>query len=125
MSTISISLFNAIGLPKQAISLALKIALTSSILLITEFWPLSPNSYPTSWKQFYTYGQLIHSFNNRGSFGIALLINPSNPSPFQHIPHNEPLLAKYTLLFIFSKLLVYCLYLPPSLFHTDMSAILE
>lgn len=103
MSTISISLFNAIGLPKQAISPALKIAQTSSIHLITEFWPLSPNSYPTSWIHFYAYGQLIHSFNNRGSFGIVLLINPSNPSPIQHIPHNEPLLAKYTLSFIFFK----------------------
>ena len=79
MTTISISLFNATGLPRQAISLFLKLAESSSVLLITETWLLSPNKYPTSWQQFHTYGQPNQSIKNRGSPGIALLVNPSCP----------------------------------------------
>ncbi|KAG1039634.1 hypothetical protein G6F43_012459 [Rhizopus delemar] len=122
MTTMSIALFNATGLPKQAISAILKLAESSSILLITETWLLHPNRYPTSWKQFHTYGQ---PSGNRGSLGITLLINPSNPFPVQHIPHSDPLLAKYTLSFTISKLLIHCLYLPPSLSRADVSNILD
>ncbi|KAG1442210.1 hypothetical protein G6F55_013032 [Rhizopus delemar] len=125
MSTVSISLFNATGLPKQAISPILKLAESSSVLLITESWLLPPNKYPTSWKQFHTYGQPIQSFKHRGSLGIALLINPLTSATVQHIPHKNPLLAKYTLSFIISKILVHCLYLPPSLSHTEVSNILQ
>lgn len=38
MTTMSISMFNAFGLPKQDIYPILKLAESSSILLITETW---------------------------------------------------------------------------------------
>ncbi|KAG1494654.1 hypothetical protein G6F54_007726 [Rhizopus delemar] len=98
---------------------------SSSVLLITESWLLSPNRYPTSWQQFHTYGQPIQSIKNRGSLGIALLVNPSCPFSVQHIPPRHTLLAKYTLSFIIAKYLVHCLYLPPSLSHTEVSNILD
>ena len=125
MTTISISLFNATGLPRQAISPLLKLAESSSVLLITETWLLSPNKYPTSWQQFHTYGQPIQSVKNRGSLGIALLVNPSCPFSVQYIPPRHSLLAKYTLSFVISKHLVHCLYLPPSLSHTEISNTLD
>ncbi|PHZ15990.1 uncharacterized protein RHIMIDRAFT_288893 [Rhizopus microsporus ATCC 52813] len=62
---------------------------------------------------------------NRGSLGIALLVNPSNPFPVQHIPHKNDILAKYALSFTISKYLVHCLYLPPSLPHAEFSNILN
>ncbi|KAG1040918.1 hypothetical protein G6F43_012201 [Rhizopus delemar] len=46
-------------------------------------------------------------------------------SAVHHIPHKNPLLAKYTLSFIISKILVHCLYRPPSLSHTEISNILQ
>jgi hypothetical protein len=38
MTIMSIAMFNAFGLPKQAISRILKLGESSSILLITETW---------------------------------------------------------------------------------------
>lgn len=124
MRTLSLSLFNATGLPKQAISPILKHVESSSALLITETWLLSPNRYPTPWQQFHTYGQPINSSNHRGSLGIALLVNPISPYTVHHIQHNHPLLAKYTLSFTIAKILVHCLYLSPSLSHSEVSDLL-
>ena len=120
MTTISISLLKATGLPKQAISPFLKLAESSSVLLIIKTWLLSPNKYPTFWQQFYAYGQPIQSIKNRGSLGIALLVNPSYLFSVQYIPLRHSLLTKYTLSFVISKHLFHCLYLLPSLSHTEI-----
>src|SRR6478735_5433381 len=56
MSSLRISLFNATGLPKQAISPILQLSQNSDLLFITETWLLSPNRYPTTWSQYHTYG---------------------------------------------------------------------
>ena len=124
----SITLFNATGLPKQAIYPILQIAEQASLLFITETWLLTPNKYPTTWKQFHTYGQPINSTHqrNRGHLGIALLVNPTFKQHVYHIQHENPLLAKYTLsVVISSKILIHCLYIPPHLDDTELSEILE
>lgn len=122
-----ISLFNATGLPKQSIYPMVNLAQNSSLLFITETWLLPPNKYslPT-WKQFHTYGAPVNSYNlHRGQFGIALLVNPDFKLPIHHITHSNPLLAKFTLsIIINSKLLIHCLYLPPSLGSDQVSEIL-
>ncbi|KAG1016090.1 hypothetical protein G6F26_012788 [Rhizopus arrhizus] len=123
-----ISLFNATGLPKQSIYPLINIAQNSSLLFITETWLLSPNKYSLpSWKQFHTYGVPVNSYNlHRGQLGLALLVNPDFKLPIHHINHVNPLLAKFTLsIIINSKLLIHCLYLPPSLESAQVSEILS
>ena len=97
MTNISVTLFNATGLPKQAIYPILKIAENSSLLYITETWLLAPNKYLTTWKQSHTYGQPINSihYRNRDHPSIALLINPTFKQHIYHIQHENPTLAKY------------------------------
>ncbi|KAG0930687.1 hypothetical protein G6F29_011108 [Rhizopus arrhizus] len=122
------SLFNATGLPKQSIYPLINIAQNSSLLFITETWLLSPNKYSLpSWKQFYTYDVPVNSYNlHRGQPGLALLVNPDFKLPIHHINHVNPLLAKFTLsIIINSKLLIHCLYLPPSLESAQVSEILS
>lgn len=122
------SLFNATGLPKQSIYPLINIAQNSSLLFITETWLLSPNKYSLpSWKQFHTYGVPVNSYNlHRGQLGLALLVNPDFKLPIHHINHVNPLLAKFTLsIIINSKLLIHCLYLPPSLESAQVSEILS
>ena len=128
MNRLSISLFNATGLPKQVIYPILNVATDSSLLFLTETWLLAPTKYPTSWKQFHTYGSPINSsYNkNRGHLGISLLVNPLFKSHIYHIHHENPLLAKYTLsVVISSKVLIHCLYIPPNLGDNELSEILE
>ncbi|CEP13684.1 hypothetical protein [Parasitella parasitica] len=59
----------------------------------------------------------VNSSNpHRGKDGIALLVNPAFKYPIHHIQHEHPLLTKFTLTVILNhKLLIHCLYLPPSL----------
>ncbi|KAG0801957.1 hypothetical protein G6F22_000729 [Rhizopus arrhizus] len=73
MSSLRISLFNATGLPKQAISPILQLSQTSDLLFITETWFLSSNRCPTTWSQYHTYGLPANSYNaHRGTLGLAL-----------------------------------------------------
>ena len=128
MTNISVTLFNATGLPKQAIFPILKIAENSSLLFIIETWLLPPNKYLTTWKQFHTYGQPINltHHRNRGHLDIALLVNPTFKQHIYHIQHENPTLAKYTLSVVISaKILIHCLYIPPNLDDNDLSEILE
>jgi hypothetical protein len=69
----------------------------------------------------------VNSYNqHRGQLGIVLLVNPNFKLPIHHITHNNPLLAKYTLsIIINSKILIHCLYLPPSLESDQISEILS
>ncbi|KAG1457044.1 hypothetical protein G6F56_006698 [Rhizopus delemar] len=123
-----ISLFNATGLPKQSIYPLINIAQNSSLLFITETWLLPPNKYSLpSWRQFHTYGFPVNSYNlHRGQLGLALLVNPEFKLPIHHINHANPLLAKFTLsIIINSKLLIHCLYLPPSLESAEVWEILS
>ncbi|KAG1148871.1 hypothetical protein G6F37_000549 [Rhizopus arrhizus] len=77
MSSLRIFLFNATGLPKQAISLILQLSQDSDLLFITETWLLSPNRYLTTWSQYHTYGIPTNSYNShRGTLGLAVLVNP-------------------------------------------------
>jgi hypothetical protein len=124
---IQISLFNSTGLPKQTITPILNTGSTSSLIFITETWLLPPNKYPTKWKQYHTYGTRLNSINTyRGQMGIALLVNPNFDLPVHHVPHDHPLLAKHTLsIIISSKILIHCLYLPPSLNQDTFSEILS
>jgi hypothetical protein len=110
--------------PTQQMS-SLKLAESSSVLLITETWLLSPNKYPTSWQHFHTYGQPIQSIRSRGSLGIALLVNPSCPFSVQRIPLSHTLLDTYALSFIISNDLAHCLYIPSFLSHAEASDILD
>ena len=127
MSSLRISLFNATGLPKQAISPILQLSQNSDLLFVTETWLLSPNRYPTTWHQYHTYGSPTNSYNiHRGTLGLALLVNPTCKLPIYHISHEHPLLAKYSLSIILSsKILIHCLYLPPSLETEVISQILD
>ncbi|KAG1058211.1 hypothetical protein G6F42_028772 [Rhizopus arrhizus] len=114
MSSLRISLFNATGLPKQAISPILQLSQTSDLLFITETWLLSPNRCPTTWSRYHTYGLPANSYNaHRGILGLALLMNPKCKLPIYHVHNEHPLLAKYSLSIILcSKILIHCLYLP-------------
>ena len=111
MANISVTLFNATRLPKQAMHPILKIAENSPLLFITETWLL-----PTHGNSF-TYGQLINSTHhrNRGHLGITLWINPTFKQHIYHIQHGNPTLAKYTLSIVISaKILIHCIYIPPN-----------
>lgn len=127
MSSLRISLFNATGLPRQAISPLLQFSQDSDLLFITETWLLSPNKYPSSWTQYHTYGLPANSFNvHRGTLGLALLVNPECNLPVYQLTHEHPLLAKYSLSIILSKkILIHCLYLPPSLDTEAIQQILD
>lgn len=127
MSSLRISLFNATGLPKQAISPILQLSQDSDLLFITETWLLSPNRYPTTWSQYHTYVMPTSSYHShRGTLGLALLVNLQCNLPIYHISHDHPLLAKYSLSIILSsKILIHCLYLPLYLETEDVSQILD
>ncbi|KAG1463329.1 hypothetical protein G6F56_005307 [Rhizopus delemar] len=95
---------------------------------ITETWLLPPNKYsPPPWKQFHTYSVPVNSYNlHRGQLGLALLVSPEFKLPIHHTNHVNPLLTKFTLsIIINSKLLIHCLYLPPSLESAQVSEILS
>ncbi|KAG1572131.1 hypothetical protein G6F47_013622 [Rhizopus delemar] len=126
MSPITITLFNATGLAKQAISPILHLAQSSSVLLITETWLLPPNKYPTHWKQFHTYGIKLQPLATKGHQGISLLINPTCPYHVHHLPNDDDMsISQYKLSFIIADTLVHCVYLPPSLDNQVVSQVLD
>lgn len=125
MNTITITIFNAIGLPKHAITPILEAAQSTSLLLITETWLLSPARYPTNWKQFHTYGIPVEYYNNRSSQGICLLVNPNCKHHIHYLSPPDSPLIQYQLSFTIADTLVHCLYLPPSLDNHTVLAILS
>ncbi|KAG1464647.1 hypothetical protein G6F46_002674 [Rhizopus delemar] len=126
MSPITITLFNATGLAKQAISPILHLAQFSSVLLITETWLLPPNKYPTHWKQFHTYGIKLQPLATKGHQGISLLINPICPYHVHYLPNDDDMsISQYKLSFIIADTLVHCVYLPPSLDNQVVSQVLD
>jgi hypothetical protein len=125
MNTITITLFNATGLPKHTITPILEAAQSTTVLLITETWLLSSARYPTNWKQFHTYGIPVEYYNNRGAQGICLLINPNCKHHIHYLSPPDSPLPQYQLSFTIADTLVHCLYLPPSLDNHTVSTILS
>ncbi|KAG1320854.1 hypothetical protein G6F62_011120 [Rhizopus arrhizus] len=124
MSPITITLCNATGLAKEAVSPVLHLAQPSSVL-ITETWLLPPNKYPTHWKLFHTYGIKIQPLATKGKQGISLLINPTCPYHVHHLPNGDMSIFQYKLSFIIADTLVHCVYLPLSLENQVVSQVLD
>ena len=106
---LTISLWNANGLARQAIHTVTSSLTSSSLIFITETWLLSPSRYPTSWFQYHNYATPVEN-SHHGKMGITLLTNPSLPYPVHILPSNSP----YVLSCQVADLLVHCLYLPPT-----------
>jgi hypothetical protein len=119
MSTIKISLFNATGLTRQVLSSIHKLVQSSSVLLVTKTWLLSPFKYPTHWKQFHMYSIKTQLLATKGHQGVCLLINTKCNYHAHHLTQQETILSQYKLSFTISNILMYCLYLPP---HIGLSA---
>ncbi|KAG1336194.1 hypothetical protein G6F62_006333 [Rhizopus arrhizus] len=117
MSRLTISLFNATGMPKQSIYPILQLAQNSDILFLTEAWLLSPTRFKSTWKEYHTYGlPLTTSRGRQGHLSLALLVNPRCGFPICQIEYSHPLLAKYTLSIVLSSaVLIHCIYIPPEL----------
>jgi hypothetical protein len=82
--------------------------------MVSPLWLTPPMLIPTNWTQYHIYGTKVINDNNRGSGGVAALINPRCPYPVTQLPspNNHILSLKV------GALRVYCVYLPPSL-HLD------
>ncbi|KAG0932286.1 hypothetical protein G6F31_016576 [Rhizopus arrhizus] len=125
MRSLKLSLFNATGMPKQSINPILQLSQNSDLLFLTETWLLPPTKYRSSWVEYHTYG-IPRDSSNIGQLGLALLVNPQCNLPVYQITHTHPLLAKYSLSIVLaSKLLIHCLYLPPSLENNEVTTILD
>jgi hypothetical protein len=86
----------------------------SDIFFITDTWLTPPMLIPTNWTQYHIYGTKVINANNRGSGGVAALINPRCPYPVTQLPSPN----NHTLSLKIGALRVYCVYLPLSL-HLD------
>lgn len=117
-SEITITLWNASGLAKQASTPILSILDFSTLIFITETWLLPPSRYPTQWKQYHTYAQPVPN-TKRGQMGIALLVHPDCPYTVHHIPTTSPYLLSCQI----ADILIHCVYLPPSASYSDIEAI--
>jgi hypothetical protein len=122
MNHLTITLFNATGLPRHAITPIIDAAQPTSVLLITETWLLPPARYPTNWKQFHTYGISIEYYSNSDTQGICMLVNPNCSYHIHHLPPRNSSFAQYQHSFTIANTLIHCLYLPPSL---DNQTVLE
>lgn len=113
MSTqsLSLSLWNANGLRVTTIQDSLSHVLNSDIFFITETWLTPPMVIPTDWTQYHIYGSKVAKANNRGSGGVAALVNPHCRYPVSQLPSPN----SYTLSLKIGALRVHCVYLPPSL----------
>jgi exonuclease III len=125
MNQLNIMLFNATGLPKQAISSILSLAKHSSVLLIVETRLLSPNRYPTHRKQYHTYGIKTHPLATKGSQGISLLVNPVCQFHVHHLPNDDSQPSQYKLSFTIKDVLIHCVYFPPSLDNQTIAEALD
>lgn len=117
-SEITITLWNASGLAKQAATPILSILDFSTLIFITETWLLPPSRYPTQWQQYHTYGKPVPN-TQRGQMGIALLVHPDCPYPVHHIPTTSPYLLSCQI----ADILIHCVYLPPSASFSNDDAI--
>jgi exonuclease III len=118
---LTLTIWNANGLIRQAISTVTDALSTSDLVFITETWLLSPLRYPTPWAQYHTYGILAEGNGRRGQMGITLLVNPSFAYPVIHIPTA----SNYIFSCQVSCVLIHCLYLPPSLSDDEFLELLE
>ncbi|KAG1043177.1 hypothetical protein G6F43_011721 [Rhizopus delemar] len=125
MTTITISLFNATGLSRQAFNPILNLVQSSSVLLLTETWPLSPLKYPKNWKQFHTYGIKTQPLATKGSQGISLFLNTNCKYHVHHISYHDTFLSQFILSFTITNNLVHCLYLPSHLDNQIVARILD
>lgn len=128
MSRLSISLFDATGMPKQSIYPILQLAQNSDLLFLTETWLLSPTRFHSTWKEYHSYGlPLATTRGRRAHLGLALLVNPRYDLPVFPIEHSHPLLAKYALSIVLSwTILIHCIYISPELEEdVPITAILE
>ncbi|KAI8364626.1 Endonuclease/exonuclease/phosphatase [Radiomyces spectabilis] len=117
MTDLTITIWNANGIKKQLINSILDHTPDSTLLFITETWLLTPQSFPTNWRQFHIYGQ-AHPRTYVGSMGISLLINPSSPfkDSIEFMPHDPSSpYYNYVLSCRLGTILIHCLYLPPSI----------
>ncbi|KAI9245247.1 hypothetical protein BDA99DRAFT_528368, partial [Phascolomyces articulosus] len=65
-NNITLTIFNTTGLNRQAINSILSFTPSTHLLFLTETWLLSPNRYPTNWKQYHEYGDRPTSTSRRG-----------------------------------------------------------
>ncbi|KAG2214675.1 hypothetical protein INT45_011184 [Circinella minor] len=110
-NNITITLWNANGLTRQAIHPIINLFSDSTLLFFTKTWLLPPQCYATDWIQHHTYGLPICN-NNHGQMGLTLLINPKCPYPVHILPSSLP----YILSCQIADLVIHCVYLPP--YHT-------
>jgi hypothetical protein len=118
---LNLTIWNANGLVRQAISTVTDALATSDLIFITETWLLSPNRYPTNWQQYHTYGVPALGGGHRGQMGISLLVNPAFRYPITPLPSS----SNFVFACQVSSLLIYCLYLPPSLSDDEFMDILN
>ncbi|KAI8881118.1 hypothetical protein K501DRAFT_189665, partial [Backusella circina FSU 941] len=124
---LTITVWNANGLERNSISTVTNALGSSSLIFITETWLLSPLRLPTSWSQQHTYATPLVFTNRygyrqvRGQNGLSLLINPEFPNPVNIVPSSSP----YILSCQVSSLLIYCVYLPPSMLDSEAFALLR
>ena len=113
------------GLHQTSLSDVLSHCHSFTILFITETKLLSPTRLfnLNNWTQFHQYGKPVYVNPNysRGSQGIVALVNPDCPVEVTHLLSPNP----YTLSLQFGTLRISCLYLPPSLPHTQVFAALD
>jgi hypothetical protein len=114
---ITITLWNAGGIERPAISTITDALSSSSLVFLTETWLLSPFRFPTSWPQYHTYGVPVEN-SYRGQQGISLLVHPDFPYHVSPLPSSSP----YVFSCQVSSLLIHCLYLPP---HMDDALAIE
>jgi hypothetical protein len=69
-NSLSLTIWNANGMARQAISTVTDYLYDSSLIFITETWLLPPLRFPTSWQQFHTYGEKVAG-SYRGKMGIT------------------------------------------------------
>ncbi|KAG1535134.1 hypothetical protein G6F49_013236 [Rhizopus delemar] len=101
---LTMTLWNANGCNRYTVDQTTNSLLTSSLILITETWLLSPLRLMTTWQQYHTYGIPLEG-QSRGQMGISLLVNPDCPYPVTHFPSDNP----YVLSCQVSTLLVHCM----------------
>jgi hypothetical protein len=124
---LTVTVWNANGLERQAVSTVTTALSSSSLIFITESWLLSPLRLPTSWPQHHNYGSQIVGVSDagrqyfRGSNGITLLVNPD----CKYHVHVHPVTSPYVLSVQVSTMLIHCCYFPPSLGDEQMFTILN
>jgi hypothetical protein len=63
---LTVTVWNANGLERQAVSTVTNALSSSSLLFITESWLLSPLRLPTTWSQHHNYGSRVVGVSDAG-----------------------------------------------------------